>query len=131
MNQRCRQITLSILFTVVLLTGCGRGQTSDVSEIGIDLSVTPDPPTAGPATLVLTLTDEDDQPISGAEIALEGNMSHAGMTPVFTQAEEMEPGRYEAPLEFTMGGDWFIIVSATLPDGRQLERQIDVPGVGG
>lgn len=114
---------------MIVLTGCGRGQTSDVSEIGIDLSVSPSPPTTGPATLVLTLTDERDEPISGAEIELEGNMSHAGMTPVFSQAEEIEPGQYEAPLEFTMGGDWFILVKVTLPDGRELERQIDVPGV--
>ena len=82
------------------------------------------------ATLVLNLTDTDNRPISGAKIELEGNMSHAGMTPVFSEATETEPGRYEAPLEFTMGGDWFILVKATLSDGRTLERQIDVPGVG-
>jgi hypothetical protein len=28
-----------------------------------------------------------------------------------------------------MAGDWFILVRATLPDGRKLERQVDVPGV--
>jgi hypothetical protein len=28
-----------------------------------------------------------------------------------------------------MAGDWFILVKATLPDGRKLERQVDVPGV--
>ncbi|MCB0210307.1 MAG: FixH family protein [Anaerolineae bacterium] len=120
-----------LLFTVMGLVGCGRGQTSDINAIGIDLSVSPDPPAVGPATLVLTLTDEQGQPISGAELELEGNMSHAGMTPVFSQAQEVEPGRYEAPLEFTMGGDWFVLVKATLPDGRALERQIDVPGVSG
>jgi len=29
-----------------------------------------------------------------------------------------------------MGGDWFILVRATLADGRSLEEQVDVPGVG-
>ena len=120
-----------LLLTVMGLVGCGRGQTSDIDAIAIDLSVSPDPPAVGPATLVLTLTDEQGEPISGAELELEGNMSHAGMAPVFAQAEETEPGRYEAPLEFTMGGDWFVIVKATLPDGRALERQIDLPGVSG
>jgi hypothetical protein len=56
-------------------------------------------------------------------------MSHAGMAPVFAQATEAEPGHYEAPIEFTMGGDWFILVKATLPDGRQLERQMELPAV--
>jgi hypothetical protein len=56
-------------------------------------------------------------------------MNHAGMVPEFAQAREMAPGRYQGDLEFTMGGDWFILVRAKLPDGRALERKIDVPGV--
>lgn len=111
------------------LTACQRGQTQDIEEINLDLAVAPNPPAVGPAMLTLDLSDANNQPITGAAIDLEGNMSHAGMTPVFAEATEVEPGRYEAPLEFTMGGDWFIVVLATLPDGRQLERQIDLPGV--
>lgn len=56
-------------------------------------------------------------------------MSHAGMKPVFGTGREVQPGIYEAPLEFTMGGDWYVIVSARLPDGRQVERQFPVPAV--
>ncbi|MCB0168152.1 MAG: FixH family protein [Anaerolineae bacterium] len=124
-----RYLWLILGITLLLMTGCRRGQTSDISDIGLDLSVSPNPPTIGPAAVVIQLTDETDQPLAGATVELEGNMSHAGMAPVFSQAKEVEPGRYEAPLEFTMGGDWFILVKATLPDGRQLERQVDVPGV--
>jgi len=69
------------------------------------------------------------KPLSGARVRLEGNMTHAGMTPVFAEAQEAEPGRYRATLEFTMGGDWVVIVHAVLPDGRQVERQFDVKGV--
>ena len=129
MRQNAWLLSTCLLFMIIGLIGCGRTQTSDISEIGIELSVSPSPPATGLATLVLNLTDEQNQPISGATIELEGNMTHAGMIPVFSQARENQPGIYEAPLEFTMGGDWFIIVSATLPDGRQLERQIDVLGV--
>ena len=60
---------------------------------------------------------------------LEGNMNHAGMTPVFADARETEPGKYEAALEFTMGGDWFVLVNVTLADGRKLSRKVDVRGV--
>ena len=56
-------------------------------------------------------------------------MSHAGMRPVFSEARELEPGRYEAPIEFTMGGDWIILVRVTLPDGRKFQRQLDVKAV--
>lgn len=123
-------LLITLLAFGILLSGCQRGSSNnDIPEIGIDLTVSPDPPEVGFATLAIVLTDADNQPISGAKIELEGNMSHAGMTPVFSEAVEAEPGRYEAPLEFTMGGDWFILVKITLPDGRTLERQIDVPGV--
>ncbi len=116
-------------FAIILLTACQRGSSGDIPEIEVDLSVAPDPPAVGPANVTLTLSNANNQPISGAKIELEGNMSHAGMTPVFSQATEVEPGKYQAPLEFTMGGDWYILVKATLPDGRQMERQINLPGV--
>ncbi|MBI1876760.1 MAG: FixH family protein [Chloroflexi bacterium] len=118
-----------LLIILTLVVGCRRaGQ--DLSDVGVDVVVNPNPPQVGQATVTLTLTDANGQPITGAQIELEGNMTHAGMAP--TQAQqpsEVAPGRYEAPLEFSMAGDWFILVKATLPDGRKLERQVDVPGV--
>lgn len=56
-------------------------------------------------------------------------MTHAGMSPVFAEAHEAEPGRYMARLGFPMAGDWIILVHVTLPGGKKLERQIDVRGV--
>jgi hypothetical protein len=41
----------------------------------------------------------------------------------------VSPGTYEAPLELTMGGDWFLLIDATLPDGGSFHRQMDLPGV--
>lgn len=77
----------------------------------------------------MKLADTSAKPINGARISLEGNMSHPGMRPVFSEAREVEPGRYEATLEFTMRGAWVILFHITLPDGRKLQRQIDVKGV--
>ncbi len=62
-------------------------------------------------------------------VAIEGNMNHAGMKPSFAELTERGAGVYDGDLEFTMGGDWFILVTATLPDGSQLERKVDVKGV--
>jgi hypothetical protein len=53
-------------------------------------------------------------------------MSHAGMSPGVAEATQAEAGRYKAPLEFQMTGAWVILLHVTLPDGKKLERQIDV-----
>jgi hypothetical protein len=79
----------------------------------------------------LDLRDPSGKPLSGAHIRVEGNMTHPGMKPEFGDAREVAPGRYEAPLEFTMAGDWLIIYYVTLPSGEKLERQIEVKGVHG
>lgn len=117
-----------LVMLLLILTGCRRaGQ--DLSDVGVGVTVNPNPPAVGVATVTVKLTDPNGQPITGAKVELEGNMTHAGMTPTISQPAEVAPGQYEAPLKFSMAGDWFILVRATLPDGRKLERQVDVPGV--
>jgi hypothetical protein len=119
---------VAALVACLLMLGC-RKPAETASGMTVACRVAPEPPRVGPATVTLTLTGTDGKPLTGATVRVEGNMSHAGMKPVFGDATEGEPGEYEAPLEFTMGGDWFLIVTATLPDGRRLERQVEVPGV--
>jgi hypothetical protein len=119
-----------LLVTLLILAGCRRsGQ--NLSDVGVSLVVNPNPPQVGEALVTVTLSDATGQPVTGAKVELEGNMVHAGMAPTLAQPTEVTPGHYEAPLEFDMAGDWFILVRATLPDGRKLERQVDVPGVEG
>jgi YtkA-like len=76
------------------------------------------------------LSDATGKPITGARIAIEADMSHAGMSPFFADAKETERGRYQAQVEFQMAGDWVILLHVTLPGGNKVERQIDVRGVG-
>ncbi len=128
-RQGARRAVVAVLgVCCLLLAACTRGS-RDLPEVALDLVVDPWPPRIGPATVSVTLADSAGQPISGARIELEGNMHHAGMVPVLAQASQVSPGRYQAVLEFTMGGDWFILVRAELPDGRSLERSVDVPAV--
>ena len=94
----------------------------------MDWSVTPSPPTAGPVRLALKLTDRG-RPLPGATVGITGDMTHPGMKPVFATAREVAPGRYEAPVELTMAGDWVISVDARLRDGRGFERQVELRGV--
>ncbi len=121
--------SLLLALAAGLLSGC-RPQPETAPEIALTLTAAPHPPVVGPVALSLTLTDgTNGRPVSGAAVRLEVNMSHPGMQPVFATAREVEPGRYEAPLELTMGGDWIVLVDATLRDGRALRRQVSLPGV--
>lgn len=91
--------------------------------------VSPQPPRVGKMTITLTATSASGTPVTGARITLEGNMSHAGMVPVFAEATEIEPGRYRAIMELSMAGDWFVQVHLSLPDSRKFDRQFEIKGV--
>jgi YtkA-like len=112
----------------LLAVGCERRLDSEASVV-VEHEVVPRPPRVGTATITLSVTDATGRPVSGAVVKLEGDMSHAGMSPVFGEARQLEPGRYRTPLKFTMAGDWVILIHLTLPDGRKVERQFDVKGV--
>lgn len=117
---------VGLIFLAV--SGCTSSDNTD-SAINLEWEITPVPPQVGMANLKITLRDSTDQLIEGAEVKLEGNMSHPGMEPVLTTAEEVSPGKYSAKMKFTMGGDWFILVNAILADGNEAIKQITIPGV--
>ncbi|MCM3871661.1 MAG: FixH family protein [Pyrinomonadaceae bacterium] len=116
------------LFLTIVVAACNK-PTESSSAVTIEFEVTPQPVRVGPATLTLRIADASRQPVTGASIALEGIMSHAGMSPVFAHAKETEPGRYLATLDFNMAGDWTILTRITLAGGQKLERHLDVKGV--
>jgi hypothetical protein len=95
----------------------------------VESEVSPQPPRVGPATFKLSLKDQNRQPISGAHIALEADMAHPGMAPVFGEAAAAGPGRYQGTLQLNMSGDWVVLAHITLPDGQKLEREIKLPSV--
>jgi hypothetical protein len=129
-RKTARALALTICLAAVSGSGCGREKKAGEPPIGVAWELAPDPPAMGESTFFFTLTDSTTgSPVAGATVRLEGNMNHAGMKPVFSTAREIAPGQYEAPIEFTMGGDWFVSLEATLADGRVLHRQVDVPGV--
>jgi hypothetical protein len=114
---------------VLVIAGCRRAGEPSPAVITIEHEITPQPARVGSTTITLRLTDTSGNAVTGARITLEGNMSHAGMAPVFAKAKETEPGRYLAPLELSMGGDWIVLVHITLSDGQKLERQFEIRGV--
>jgi len=99
--------------------GGRNGRVSDQAEAGTGRS----------RRYLFTLTDAVNHPMTEAQIEVEGDMSHAGMSPVFAQANEVHPGRYESLLSLAMAGDWAILLHGALRNGEQLERQFDVRDV--
>ena len=132
-----RQVSrpIAILLLVLLAwapTACQRTsqEPDQAPEIQMSLEMVPNPPEVGSAQLLVTLTENTDQPVDGATVEIQGDMAHAGMVPVQATALGQGAGVYSADLQWTMGGDWFVTVSATLPDGRTTSRRFDVT-VGG
>lgn len=119
---------LSVWMLLVLGTGC-RNAATEAPDVRMNLTFDPSPPVVGDAEFSLQLTDADGSLVQGADVRVEGNMNHAGMKPSFADLEETEPGRYTGTLRFTMGGDWFLLVQAEMPDGETVELRRDVPGV--
>jgi hypothetical protein len=108
---------------------CGPKQAGK-AQIGIAWSITPAPPRVGPVQFSCTLWDSTAaQPLAGARVGIEGNMSHAGMRPVLATAHEMAPGSYTTGLDLTMAGDWIILLDVQLQDGRTWHHRVDIDGV--
>ncbi len=113
---------------VLALPGCS-GRTIEEGGFSIELETVPNPPSIGQTLLRLRLREPSGAHLTGARVRVEGNMNHAGMVPEFADAEETAPGMYEGLLELTMGGDWFLVVTARVDDGRVLEEIIELPRV--
>jgi hypothetical protein len=131
-SRRCfRAFGALALCAGLFLAGCQRRAEPGGAAAGVSVEheVEPRPPRVGTARVTLRVADASGRPLGGARVRLEANMSHAGMRPVFAEAQEREPGRYQTELEFTMAGDWVVLVRLVLPDGREIERQFDVKGV--
>jgi YtkA-like len=109
----------------------GGGDDRDPSDaISITWTLDPSPPVVGtPVVARMTLRDREQKPVIGARLRLEGLMSHPGMAPVVADVVERGDGAYDAPLQFTMAGDWILLVTGQLADGSQLKKRIEIAGV--
>jgi YtkA-like len=123
-----RSLAGIVCAVTLLLASCSRTAASS-GLVAIDHEISPQPVRVGAATIALKLSEASGKPVTGAHVEIEADMTHAGMSPEFAEAREAGAGRYNAPLEFRMAGDWVILLHVTLPDGKKLERQIDVRGV--
>ncbi len=121
---------LLVALSMFALTACRQSsQPQNTVELNIDLTIEPDPPVIGESVLVLVISDAQGQPINDAQVDVRGDMTHAGMVPVLREVENGENGVYRVPFEWTMGGDWFVVVTVTLADGNVSSQRFEVSNV--
>ena len=129
-RKEAQKIQKSALVLFLLLCGvlaCHRS--TPTPSITFKYNVTPQPARVGEATIDVEIRDKANQPVSGAHVELEGNMSHPGMSPVSGVAREIESGKYRGTLQLTMAGDWIVLVNVTLSNGERLQHRFELNGV--
>ena len=129
LRDRRKAVCLLGVALLVLLSGCGRAQQANPTsndDFTVALTTDPAPPVMGDGAVMVTLHDAAGHPVDNAQLALEANMSHAGMTPVNAAGARGEDGVYRVPLMWTMAGDWVVDVRFTLPDGQKITRRFPV-----
>ena len=93
---------------------CGQSTPADASYT-LDFTSNPDPPPPEGATVFLTVR-HNGTPVTGAKVCTAADMpdmQHPGVTKVAT---EDAPGRYEARIQFGMGGSWRMSVTVAEPN---------------
>jgi hypothetical protein len=130
-QSRALEIAAGDLLLVGNLTVCGCAKTSSAPD-DLLFSCENEPAAArvGANTFTVTLSDKAGARLTGAHIAIEGDMTHPGMSPVVGHAKEIAPGKYQGTLDLTMRGDWAILFHITLPSGRTVERQVQMQSLG-
>jgi hypothetical protein len=127
-------VVITLLVILLVVVGCGRVQNEQLvgsdSALpnGVEMTVTvtdAEALTVATASEAVIRLTQNGEPVSGATLAIEGNMTHAGMEPLFVNVTETAPGDYRAPLEWNMGGEWLLTVRGTLPDGTAIEQRVD------
>ncbi|MEO8392494.1 MAG: FixH family protein [Chloroflexota bacterium] len=119
------------LLVVVLLLAAGCRQAAPTPNAStqaaqIALTIAPDPPTVGDATLTITVMQQN-QPLAGAAVAVRGDMTHAGMRPVIPDAASTDAqGKLVLPFKWSMSGDWIVSVTVTLADKTQIAQDFNV-----
>jgi YtkA-like len=117
-----------LALAMVIAQGCCKSSRA-ANDVSFVLTSDPKPPRAGRNTFTVILTSQAGQPIPGAQVSLEGDMTHPGMSPAFADAQEIAAGKYQARLDLNMLGDWTIIAYIQLPSGRTIDRETKFPNL--
>lgn len=133
--KRVRFLSAGLLCAAALaLTACA-GAAPQPAAGGMQIALQPAPEGAEGQYLTVALADATGARVTDAQVALEGNMNHAGMVPVQSEpvadeADGAADGSYRVPFAFTMLGDWIITVKVSRPDAGPITHNINVTVTG-
>jgi hypothetical protein len=116
-----------IVFFLVGSVAC-RNVAVTGESLHVRCEIAPLPPRVGAVAITVRLEDGPSS-VKGAEVVIEGNMSHPGMGPTVSKTQEVAAGVYAGTLDFSMPGDWVVLMHIVLPGGLKVERQMNVSGV--
>jgi hypothetical protein len=115
---------IAALFALCCCLGACQASARDV---GITWTIEPARPAVqSVATIRFTLENPRGEALRGARLRLAAHMSHPGMTPLAARVTDRGDGTYESRLELSMSGNWTLVVSGELADGRRITRQTEV-----
>ena len=110
-------LRLPTCLTIVLLVLAGCRQ-QKITPADIQLELSASDMLVGETTLLVSVKDRDGNAIANPGVlSVRGDMSHAGMVPVFAEAEDANDGVFSLPFQWTMAGGWIVEASLTLPNG--------------
>ena len=107
-----------LLVLLMLLAACAPQNANDLT-----VTLEPSVFSVGRRDLLITV-QRGDKPFETQNLAIEGNMTHAGMGTVSGSAVALGGGRYRVKnFDFNMSGDWILTVSAT-ENGKTLTGEV-------
>jgi hypothetical protein len=118
---------VGLLLAASIPAACARQPAADdTAGVFVTTRLIPPQPTVGPATLTVSLSGATADTLGRASVQVVGHMTHPGMTPVVASVTPRGPDVYDAVVDFTMPGDWMLIATVRLHDGRRLESRVPV-----
>lgn len=105
-----------ILALLLLAVAACRQQQVTSADIRLELKASDT--LVGETTLLASAIDRDGNAITNpGKLSIRGDMSHAGMIPVFAESDQSTDGVFSLPFAWTMAGGWIVEASLTLPNG--------------
>ena len=106
------RLWLPTLLALALLLATAACRQRQISAADIQLELQASDTLVGETTLLVSVQDRDGKAVANpGALKVRGDMSHAGMIPVFAQADESTNGVFSLPFEWTMAGGWIIEAS--------------------
>lgn len=127
--RKVNHVSMLVLMSV-LLGACGAGASTPAPSVtakpvNIAVSANPNPAVMGDVELLFTITDANGNPIEGATVDISADhtdMSGMGMSGAAT---EQGGGRYAIKANFSMSGNWKLIVYVRT-DGLDYKEDIAI-----